>query len=107
MGFNGSDESEFAKIPAKKLAILFGLAFFGAFMLIQMTQGFPIKDILFRQQLTEVVPVKIKQGGICIVEPSDQQPRDIPNCPYNVGDKLIITYSKNGAGIDSFKLAGS
>lgn len=107
MGFDGSDESDFAKIPTKKLAILFGLAFFGAFMLIQMTQGFPIKDILFRQQVTEEVQVKIKQGGICVVEPSDQQPRDILNCPYNVGDKLIITYSKNGAGVDSYKLAGS
>ncbi len=35
MGYE-SDSSEFARIPAKKLAILFGLAFFGAFMLIQM-----------------------------------------------------------------------
>jgi hypothetical protein len=34
-----SDSSEFARISTKKLAILFGLAFFGAFMLIQMTQG--------------------------------------------------------------------
>jgi len=103
----GFDESEFDKISTKKLAILFGLAFFGAFMLIQMTQGFPLKDIIFQKLLTEEVSVKIKQGDICVVEPSDQQPRDISNCPYNVGDKLIITYSKNGAGINSYKLAGS
>jgi hypothetical protein len=107
MGFGGSDESEFAKISTKKLAILFGLAFFGAFMLIQMTQGFPLKDIIFRQQVTEEVQVKIKQASICVVEPSDEQPREIKDCPYDVGDKLIITYSKNGAGIDSYRLAGS
>ena len=107
MGFGGSDESEFAKISTKKLAILFALAFFGAFMLIQMTQGFPLKDIFFRQQVTEEVQVKIKQAQLCIVEPSDEQPREIKDCPYNVGDKLIITYSKNGAGIDSYRLAGS
>jgi hypothetical protein len=107
MGFGGSDESEFAKISTKKLAILFGLAFFGAFMLIQMTQGFPLKDILFRQQFTEEVQVKIKQAGICIVEPSDEQPREIKNCSYNVGDKLIVTYSKNGAGVDSYRPVGS
>ena len=38
MGYE-SDSSEFARISTKKLAILFGLAFFGAFMLIQMVQG--------------------------------------------------------------------
>lgn len=107
MGFDGSDESEFAKISTRTLAIIFGLAFFGAFMLIQMTQGFPLKDIFFRQQITEEVPVKIKQAGTCVVEPSDQQPREINNCQYKVGDKLIITYSKNRAAVDSYKLAGS
>ena len=105
MSFGGSDGPEFAKMSTKKLAILFGLAFFGAFMLIQMTQGFPLKDILFRQQITEETPVKIKQGDLCVLVPSDEQPREIKNCPYNVGDKLVITFSKNGAGIDSYKLA--
>jgi len=92
-------------MSTKKLAILFGLAFFGAFLLIQMLQGFPLKDVIFRQQLTEEVQVVIKnEEGTCIVEPSDGQPRDIPNCQYNEGDTLIITYTKNGAGIDSYRL---
>jgi len=99
-----SDSSEFERMSTKKLAIMFGLAFFGAFMLIQMVQGFPLKDIIFRQQITEEVKVTIKQAGVCIVEPSDNEPREIHDCPYNVGDTLIITYTKNGAGIDSHRL---
>jgi hypothetical protein len=99
-----SDSSEFERMSTKKLAILFGLAFFGAFMLIQMIQGFPLKDIIFRQQATEEVQVAFKNGDVCIVEPSDQQPREIHNCPYGVGDTLIITYTKNGAEVNSHRL---
>ena len=99
-----SDSSEFERMSTKKLAILFGLAFFGAFMLIQMIQGFPLKDIIFREQATEEVQVMFKNGDTCIVEPSDQQPRDIHNCPYNKGDTLIITYTKNGAEVNSHRL---
>jgi hypothetical protein len=47
---SGSDDtSEFGRMSTKKLAILFGLAFFGAFMVIQMVQGFPLGDLLFKQ----------------------------------------------------------
>jgi len=99
-----SDSSEFERMSTKKLAILFGLAFFGAFMLIQMIQGFPLKDIIFRQQVTEEVRVTFKNGDVCIVEPSDQQPREIHNCPYNLDDILIITYTVNGAEVSSHKL---
>jgi hypothetical protein len=99
-----SDSSEFERMSTKKLAILFGLAFFGAFMLIQMIQGFPLKDIIFREQATEEVQVTFKNGDVCIVEPSDQQPREIHNCPYSVGDTLIITYTKNGAEVSSHRL---
>jgi hypothetical protein len=96
-----TDSSEFERMSTKKLAILFGLAFFGAFLLIQMLQGFPLKDIIFREQATEEVQVMFKNEDVCIVEPSDQHPRDIHNCSYSVGDTLIITYPKNGAEINS------
>ena len=99
-----SDSSEFERMSTKKLAILFGLAFFGAFMLIQLIQGFPLRDIIFRQQVTEEVQVTFKNGEVCVVEPSDQQPREIHNCPYNVGDTLIITYTVNGAEVTSHSL---
>ena len=99
-----SDSSEFERMSPKKLAILFGLAFFGTFMLIQLIQGFPLKDIIFRQQATEEVEVTFKNGDVCIVEPSDRHPREIHNCPYSVGDTLIITYTVNGAEVNSHRL---
>ena len=56
MGFE-SDSSEFERISTKKLAILFGLAFLGAFMVIQMVQGFPLADLLFRQTIMKGRPM--------------------------------------------------
>jgi hypothetical protein len=99
-----SDSSEFERMSTKKLAILFGLAFFGAFMLIQMIQGFPLKDVIFREQVTEEVQITFKNGDVCIVEPSDQRPRQIHGCQYSIGDTLIITYSKSSIEVSSYKL---
>jgi hypothetical protein len=103
MGYE-PDESEFAKISTKKLAILFGLAFLGAFMVIQMVQGFPLADILFRQSITEEVKVSIKQGNVCVVETSDGQPKSIEGCHYNVGDVLIVKYYKGSTSLESQSL---
>lgn len=103
MGYE-SDSSEFERMSTKKLAILFGLAFFGAFMLIQMIQGFPLVELFTRQQITEDVTVTIKQAGVCVVEPSDDQPREIHDCPYSVGDTLVISYTEGAAAIDSHRL---
>jgi hypothetical protein len=86
MGYD-SDSSELARISTKKLAILFGLAFFGAFMLIQMTQGFPLAEILFRHTVTE-----------------DGQPKSIHGCPYNVDDPLIVTYYEGSTNVESHRL---
>ncbi|HVX01818.1 MAG TPA: hypothetical protein VHA09_01565 [Nitrososphaera sp.] len=99
------DGGMFARTSGKRLAILFGLVFFGAIMVIQMVQGFPLRDLLIRQTITEERPIAIKQGDICVVDTPDH-PRDIEPCPYNLGDRVIITYSKNNAGIDSHHLAG-
>ena len=99
------DSSEFAKISTKKLAILFGLAFFGAFMLIQMTQGFPLAEILFRHTVTEEVKVLIKQEDVCVIEPSDGQPKSIQGCPYNINDPLIVTYYNGSTNVESHRPA--
>jgi len=99
-----SDSSEFARISTKKLAILFGLAFFGAFMLIQMIQGFPLGEILFRQTVTEEVNVLIKQGDICVIETPDGQPKSIQGCPYNLDDPLIVTYYEGSTSVESHRL---
>jgi hypothetical protein len=103
MGYE-SDSSEFARISTKKLAILFGLAFFGAFMLIQMIQGFPLAEILFRQTVTEEVNVSIKQEDVCIIEPPDGQPKSIHGCPYNLDDPLIVTYYEGSTNVESHRL---
>jgi hypothetical protein len=99
-----SDSSEFARISTKKLAILFGLAFFGAFMFIQMIQGFPLAEILFRQTVTEQVNVLIKQGDVCVIETPDGQPKSIQGCSYNLADPLIVTYYEGSTNVESHRL---
>lgn len=94
----------FARTSGKRLAILFGLIFFGAIMVIQMVQGFPIRDLLIKQTITEERPILIRQGDVCVVDTPDH-PRDIDPCTYHVGDQVIITYSKNNAEIESHHLA--
>ena len=44
------------------------------------------------------------QQGTCIVEASDHQPCAIPNCPYNAGDTLIVTFKKGTAPIEKYYL---
>jgi hypothetical protein len=105
MGYE-SDSSEFERISTKKLAILFGLAFLGAFMVIQMIQGFPLAALLFRQTVTEEVRVSIKQGDVCVIEPADLTPKSIEGCPYNMGDRLIVTYYEGSTKVESHRLNG-
>ena len=50
---------------------------------------------LFRQSVTEDATVKIKQEGNCVVEASDEIPRTIENCPYNVNDTLELPINHN------------
>ena len=101
MSFGSDDTSEFGRMSTKKLAILFGLAFFGAFVVIQMIQGFPLADLLFRQTISEDVKVMIKEGSICVVEPSDNQPKRIENCPYNLGDSIKIEFYPRSTNVES------
>jgi hypothetical protein len=91
-------------MSTKKLAILFGLAFFGAFMVIQMIQGFPLVELFTRQIVTQEVTVLLKQGDVCVVEPPDRRPREIHNCQYDVGDTLIVTYYESSTTIESHRL---
>lgn len=76
-----SDGGSIAKMSGKKIAILFGLMLFGAFMGVQVITGFPIVDLFVKESVTEEVEVKFKQGTTCIVNASDH-PREIEDCPY-------------------------
>jgi len=105
MGYNSdSDPPIYSGMPGKKLGILLGVIALGSFIAVQAMFGFPIKDLL-RNEVTEESKVVIKdQQGTCIVEASDHQPRAIPNCPYNVGDTLIVTFKKGTAPIEKYYL---
>ena len=104
MSYGSDDTSEFGRMSTKKLAILFGLAFFGAFMVIQMVQGFPLAELLTRQTVSEEVVVSIKDGEVCVVEATDGQPKRIENCPYDLNDRIIISFYEGSTKVESHSL---
>ena len=104
VSYGSDDTSEFGRMSTKKLAILFGLAFFGAFMVIQMVQGFPLAELFTRQTVTEEVTIDIKQENICVVEPSDRQPKRIENCPYDLHDIIIVSYYEGSTKVETHSL---
>lgn len=104
MSYGPDDEGGmFAKTSGKKMAALFGLVFFGAFMAIQMMFGFPIADLFVKETVTEEFEVT-KVGDRCSIDTPDHT-RYIDNCPYEDGDIVQVTYSVERAGIESHRLA--
>ena len=101
-GFDShSDSSIFSRMSGKELGIIVILAIAGGFLAVQAIFGFPIKDIIIRKEITGEAKVVLKDNqGTCIVEGSDQEPRTIPNCPYKIGDKLIITFKQGTVPIE-------
>ncbi len=104
MSYGPDDEGGmFARTSGKKMAALFGLVFFGAFMVIQMVQGFPIVDLFVKETVTGEFEVT-KVGDKCTIDTPDHT-RTIENCPYNDGDIIEVTYNVERAGIESHRLA--
>ncbi len=105
MGYEpNSDDGSIARMSGKKIAILFGLMLFGAIIGVQVITGFPIVDLFVKESVTEEVEVEFKQEDTCIVSASDHT-REIDDCPYDVGDQILITYNRDNAGIESHTLA--
>ena len=104
MGYEPESDGGIAKMSGKKLAILFGLMLFGAFMGVQVITGFPIVDLFVKESVTEETEVIFKQGTTCTVDTFDH-PREISDCLYQVGDHVVVTYNKDNAGIQSHRLA--
>lgn len=104
-GFDSdSDTSIFSRMSGKELGIIVIIAIIGGFFAVQAMFGFPIKDII-RKEVTEENKVILKdQEGTCVVEGSDQQPRGIPNCPYNIGDTVIVTFKQGTAPIEKYHI---
>lgn len=62
-----------------------------AAILILDTFVFPITNLI-REQVTAEVKVITKDSGVSVVGMPDH-PRGIPNCKYNIGDILIVSYT--------------
>ena len=89
----------FEGISFGKLAIIFIVA---GVVLVLAIMGSSATN-LFSQIITEDAQVKIKHQGNCVVEASDNIPRTIANCPYNVNDTLVITYKPQRPAIESYE----
>ena len=87
-------------ISNKQLALIFGLGITGIFLVFAIFI-FPIQN-LFRESVTEQAIVVSKGDGECVVDSQDH-PRSIPNCNYDVGDKVQITYKYGTALIETHK----
>ncbi|HEX5185583.1 MAG TPA: hypothetical protein VFV86_01735 [Nitrososphaeraceae archaeon] len=82
----------------KWLAVLFVIA--GVVAVFMPMEGSLIQ--LFSSGIQESVTVQIKQGYICIVEPSDGVPRSIDSCPYQQGKNITINYKKGLPSLESY-----
>lgn len=69
---------------------------------VMFISGFQIFDV-FSPGMSEEVTVILKQNGTCIVEASDNVPRQINNCTYEQGDQIEITFKNEQPTILSHK----
>jgi hypothetical protein len=91
-------------ISLKKLALIMIAA---GVIIVFALSGFQARN-LFAPALTDEAAVIIKDDdGTCVVEGSDDVPRTISNCPYNVGDTLSITYKPQQPSIERHELRQS
>ena len=90
-------------LSLKTLAIIIIIA--AGVLIVFAISGFPARN-LSAPSVTEDAQVSIEneQDGSCIVERSDRVPRTISNCPYNVGDKVSITYKPEQPSIERHEL---
>ncbi len=94
------DNGENQGLSNKHLALIFGISIVGIFIVFALFI-FPIQN-LFRESITEQVTVISKSDGECVVNSQDY-PRGISNCDYDLGDKLQITYKYGTAPIETHK----
>ena len=85
----------------KKLVMVFVAIAIGAFAILSIFV-FPVKNLI-REEVTAEAKVTTKNDGICVVDTSDH-PRGISQCPYKVGDTLIIKYKEGTSQIISYEL---
>jgi Na+/H+ antiporter NhaC len=81
-------------------AILAILLIGAGIVIVFFLSGFQIFDVL-SPGISEEVIVAIKQADVCIVEASDNVPRQIQDCPYNEGQRIIIVYKYEQPRVES------
>ena len=100
-GFDSdSDTSIFSRMSGKELGIIVIIIAIGGFFAVQAMFGFPIKDIIRKEVTAEAKVVLKNDQGTCVVEGPDREPRGIPNCPYKIGDTLVVTFKQGTAPIE-------
>ena len=82
--------------------IMVVIAIAGGVLIVFLISGFQILTVL-APGITEEVPVILKQNGVCIVEASDDVPRQIDNCLYEKGEQIIIKYKREQPPIESHR----
>jgi hypothetical protein len=82
--------------------IMVVIAIAGGVLIVFIISGFQIFTVL-APAVSEEAPVILKQNGVCIVEASDDVPRQIDNCPYEQGEQITITYKREQPSIQSHK----
>jgi hypothetical protein len=87
------------ELSPKMLAILFIIA---GIVVVFMLMGGSLTQLL-SASIQETVRVQIKQGDTCVVEASDNVPRSIDNCPYQLGDNVTINYKQGIPAIESHR----
>ena len=98
MSYGSSTPSE---PSTKKLILIFGIIAIGAFIILSIFV-FPIKNLI-REEITAEVKILSKNDGICVVDTADH-PRGISECPYKVGDMVIVKYKEGTSDIISHDL---
>jgi Na+/H+ antiporter NhaC len=69
-------------------------------VIVFFLSGFQIFRVLSPGTSEEVV-VSIKQNNVCIVEASDNVPRQIQDCQYDEGQRITIVYKYEQPAIES------
>lgn len=73
-------------------------------VIVFFISGFQIFTV-FSPGTSEEVTVSMKQNGVCIVEASDNVPRQIQDCPYEEGQRITIVYKYEQPAIESHSSA--
>ena len=98
MSYGNSSNSE---PPIKKVVLVFGIIAVGIFIILSVFV-FPIKNLI-REEITSEVNIINKNNGICVIDTKDH-PRGISQCPYKIGDTIVVKYKDGTSEVISHNL---